>query len=48
MVGKKEKIKVTVLLDKKLWISFRKKSIEERKSASLMIEEMIKNKLRVR
>jgi hypothetical protein len=46
MERKREKTKVTILLDRELWISFRKKCIEKRKSASQTIEEMIRNKLK--
>jgi hypothetical protein len=46
MERKKEKTKVTILLDRNLWISFRKKCIEKRKSASQTIEEMIRDKLK--
>ena len=40
------KVKVTILLDKDLWIKFRKKALDEGKSASQLIEEMIKRFLK--
>lgn len=40
------KTKVTILLDKNLWIKVRKRALDEGKSASRLIEETMREKLK--
>jgi hypothetical protein len=41
----KEFSRTTILVDKELWKKFRIKAMEESKSASRLLEEMIKKRL---
>jgi predicted CopG family antitoxin len=41
----KEPSRTTILIDKELWKRFRVKCLEEGKSASSVLEELIKKKL---
>ena len=40
------KTRVSIFIDKALWIKFRKRALDEGKSASSLIEELIKEKLK--